>query len=172
MITICSKYFYKDKKNNNRIYCIDDVNECPEGMEYLNLYTKECMEKEKVSTKDLSNFQFKVKELNNLNIIYEEIALDDYHKTKNGIKIEGPNSKLQIGTEDYFQTENRSDLGVDLTKCTEKIRFKLGIQDRGKLIYKIIELDLNGTIIVNYSVYNSDNPREPLNLNVCQGENI
>jgi len=38
--TKCSKYFYRD--NNNNIHCIQEIDECPEDMIYLNLETGEC----------------------------------------------------------------------------------------------------------------------------------
>ena len=59
LITICEKYFYKDKNNNNKINCIQDIIECPEDMNYLNLETGEC--KEKVEPLEFLNFQYKIK---------------------------------------------------------------------------------------------------------------
>ncbi len=180
LLTICPKYFYKEKIKN-RIYCIDDINECPEGMNYLNLNTKECMENEKVSTKDFINYQFKVKDeeesLNKISEnIFEEMNLDDFYNYKKGIKIEGENSKIQIGTQKHFKTQNGSDLGIDfenLKNCLEKIRFKVGIKNNNnELIYKVVEMDLNGTRIVNYSVYDTDDLKTPLNLEKCKGQKI
>ena len=57
LLTKCENYYYKDKNNNNKIICIKNINECPEGMNYLNLETKEC--KEKVKPEDFINYQYK-----------------------------------------------------------------------------------------------------------------
>ena len=180
LLTTCPKYFYKDKNKNNKIYCIDDVNECPEGMNYLNLNTKQCIENEKVSTKDFINYQLKVKDggesLNQISHnIFEEINLDDFYKYKKGIKIEGENTKIQIGTEEYFKTENSSDLGIDfqnLKNCMEKIRFNVGIQKNNELIYKVFEMTLDGNKIIDYSVYDTSDLKTSLNLENCQGQKI
>jgi len=55
----CPNYFYKEKKNNNKINCIDNILECPEGMNYLNLETKEC--KENVSNRQLAEGYYQIK---------------------------------------------------------------------------------------------------------------
>ena len=177
-ITICPKYFYKDKKNNNRIYCIEDVNECPEELDYLNLDTKECTGKENAS--NFPNNRFKVKEETLISIsnnIFEEMSLIEYYELKEkiekGITLEGINSSLKIGTEDYFMIDN-SDLGIgiNLTNCTEKLRFKYGIEEKNKIIYKVFDITFNGNRIIDFSVHNTDNPKEPYNLDICQGEKI
>ena len=77
LITICPKYYYKNKFNNNKIICIEDVVECPEDMDYLNLDTGEC--KEKVFRKDFVDNAYKVKggeellEKVSKNIIFEYV---------------------------------------------------------------------------------------------------
>ena len=69
----CEYGFYKDKNNNNKIICINNVMECPKGMDYLNLSSKECVEEEKIKNHDFFLYKFESKNneiLNNsMNII-------------------------------------------------------------------------------------------------------
>ena len=178
LITICEKYFYKDKNNNNKIKCIQDINECPQNMNYLNLTSKECIEN--ISPKDLIDFQFKVKggeeKLKEIsNEIFDYIEFNDFYKEilrKRKIKIEGINSNLLIGTENNLKLQQDSDIGIDFGKCPEKLRFSFGIQNNNELVYKVFEVIINGTKIINYDAYDTDNLETPLNFKPCEGEKI
>ena len=180
LITICPKYFYKDKINNNKINCIEDINDCPEGMNYLNLDTKECLEKQKVSPQDFINFHFKVKGGEDLlkeisDDIFEYIEFDDLYEEiikRYKIKIEGKNVKLQIGSEEILKKQVDSDIGIDLGDCPDKIRFNLGQQNNNELIYKVFEITFKGTKIVKYYIYDPNDLETPLDLKECEGQKI
>ena len=184
LITNCSNYYYKDKNNNNKIICVENIKECPEGMNYLNLDTKECLEKEKVSPMDFLNFQFKIKggeeSLNKIaDEIFEYIEFDELYqeiKRRNEIKkikVEGLNAKLLIGTEENLKKQNGEDIGFDNGKCSDIIRFSLGIQNNyNDLIYKVFELHVNGTKIVKYYAYDTNDLKTPLDLTSCEGQTV
>ena len=59
LITVCPKYFYKDKNNKNKIHCIDNVEDCPEDMDYLDLDSNEC---KNITDRELLYSNCKVKE--------------------------------------------------------------------------------------------------------------
>ena len=97
-------YIYKNKNDNNKINCINDITECPEDIHYLNLDIREC--KNDVSTNDLIKYQYKIKggeeALNKVSNekIFKEKTFDDAliaFLNKNRVTIKGINSNLQIG---------------------------------------------------------------------------
>ena len=176
LLSICPKYFYKDKNNQNKIHCIEDINDCPESMKYLNLDTKEC--KEEASPQDFLNYQFKLKgneELLNKvsDEIFETVEFDDFFKEafkRRKIQLEGIDSKLQIGTENNIKKQNGFDIGIDFGNCPDIIRFNYGIQQNEELIYKICELEINGTKIIKKDFYDPNNLKRPLSLEPCEGQ--
>jgi len=181
LITKCPKYFYKDKNNNNKINCIEDIKECPYGMDYLNLDTGEC--KEKANLKDFMEFQYRVKGdeelLNNVsnNIFFEYKQFPEFFinfiKEKN-IKIEGLNSVLRIGLEENIKKQDDSNVGIDFGDCPQIIRTKYGIKKSNEIIYKVIDLPFKGRRLLadKYYLYDSDNLETPLNLSVCENQKI
>ena len=179
LITICPKYYYKNKYNNNKIICIEDITECPKDMDYLNLDTGEC--KEKIFRNDFADNAYKVKggeelleEVSN-NIIFEYVDFYEFFEEflrKNKIKIKGINSNLQIGLEDNLKNPDDSDIGVDLGDCPEKLRIKYEIKNADDIIYKVYEITLNGTKIVKWNAYNIEDLEKPLDLSPCQNQKI
>ena len=77
LITVCPKYFYKDKNNKNKIHCIDNVEDCPEDMDYLDLDSNEC---KNISDRELLYSNYKVKEKKNEQLMntISDIVLFEY----------------------------------------------------------------------------------------------
>jgi hypothetical protein len=89
------------------------------------------------------------------------------------MKIEGLNAKLLIGTEENLKKQNGDDIGFDNGKCSDIIRFNLGIQNNDNdLIYKVFELHFNGTRIVKYYAYDTKDLKTPLDLTSCEGQTV
>ena len=182
LITICDNYYYKDKNNNNKIHCInDDILECPEGMDYLNLDTGECKSEAKIQ--DFISFQYKVKGgadlLNTVsdNIFFEyrqfPEVLDEY-LTKNKIQIKGIKSNLQIGYSENLKKPDDSNIGIDFGDCPYILRTRVEVKrpEQFDNLYKVIDLEMNGTTIVNYSVHNTYDLTTPVNLSVCENQTV
>ena len=179
LITVCQRYFYKDKKDNNKINCINDITECPESMGYLNLDTREC--KDNVNTNDLIKYQYQVKggeeSLNDVSnkIIFKEKNFDDAlidFLNNNRVIIKGINSNLQIGYEENLKNYYKDNIGINLGNCLDVIRLKYGIKNGTNIIYKVIDVNFNGTRYVNYTLYNTDDLRTPLNLTPCENQTV
>ena len=175
-LTICPKNYYKDKNNN--IHCIGDISECPEGMDYLNSNTGECQEKP--SLHHLMDFQYKVnggieslnKASNELIFQYKnfsDYAYEFYSKNKNKIKIEGLDSNVLFGPKDNLKNPNDVDIGVDLGDCPEIVRLKYDIKN---IICKVVDLTIDGTKIIDFELYDTDNLETPLNKSYCENQTI
>ena len=176
-LTICPQNYYYDK--NNKIHCIGDISECPEGMDYLNSNTGECQEKP--SLHQLMDFQYKTKggkdSLNKASndIIFQYKNFSDYiyeFFTKNKIKIEGLDSNLIIGLKDNLKNPDDTTIGVDLGNCPEIVRIKYGIKSASNIIYKVVDLTFNGTRYVDFDLYNTDDLETPLNKSYCENQTI
>ena len=179
LITICSKYFYINKNDNNKINCINDITECPEDINYLNLDTREC--KNDVSTNDLIKYQYKLKggeeALNKVSNekIFKEKTFDDAlidFLNKNRVTIKGINSNLQIGYEENLKKYYKDNIGINLGNCLDIIRLKYGIKKGTNIVYKVIDVNFNGTRYVNYSLYNTEDLHTPLNLTPCENQTV
>ena len=179
LITNCPKYFYKDKNNNYKINCIEDIKECPSGMDYLNLDTREC--KEKANTIDFMQYKYKVKGdeelLNKIsnNIFFDYKQFPEFFINfieEQNIKIEGLNSVLKIGLEENIKKQDNSDIGIDFGDCPKIIRTKYEIKENNKIIYKVIDLKYEGRRLTNYKIYNTDNLETPLDLSVCENQTV
>ena len=171
----CPQYFYKNKSENIKINCIKDIIECPEGMDYLNLDTREC--KDNVNTNDLIKYQYKVKggeEL--LNEVSNKILFEtnDFSGTlidflnENRIIIKGINSNLYFGYEDNLKDSYKDNIGINLDNCLNVIRAVYGINYGTKIVYKVIEVNLNGIKLVDYSLYDINDLSTSLNLKFCE----
>jgi len=179
LIIICPKYFYKDKNNNNKINCITDIKECPPGMDYLNLNTRECIEKANIN--NFMEFQYKVKGdeelLNNIsnNFFYEYKQFPEFFSNfikEQNFKIEGLNSVLQIGLEENIKKQDDSNTGYDFGDCPKIIRTKYGIKDDNNIIYKVIDFSFKGKRLTKYYVYDTNNLETPLDLSVCENQTV
>jgi len=179
LITNCPKYFYKDKNNNNKINCIEDIKECPDEMNYLNLDTGEC--KEKVDSIDFMKYRYKVKGdeelLNNIsnNIFFEYKQFPEFFPNfikEQNIKIEGLNSVLQIGLEENMKNQNDSNIGIDFGDCPRIIRTKYKIKEDNNIIYKVIDFQYKGRRLTKYYLYDTDNLETPLDLSVCENQTV
>ena len=145
--TKCSKYFYRD--NNNNIHCIQEIDECPEDMIYLNLETGEC--RKEVSDIEIIRGKYKLKlndnELekegdNMLKRITNDIDLLN-EIPENGISIEGYNEIINIGKviNDTIKTDSKI---INLGECPDLLRINLNIKDFGQnLLYQNIDLKYN-----------------------------
>ena len=179
LTTICPKYFYKDKNNNNKINCIEDVEECPENMDYLNLVTKECQEE--VNYGNLKEFQYKVKggkdkanEISN-NVLFEYKSFPEFFEdyvNRYKIKIKGYNTNIQIGSEENLKNPDDTDIGIDLGDCPDIIRTKFEMKHNNEIIYKVVDFTFNGRKYVDYYLYDTDDLETPLNLSSCENQNI
>ena len=181
MVTVCPKYFYKDKKNNSKIYCVDNIDECPEGMDYLNLVLKEC--KENISNKELlsSTYQIKEKKNEQLTNKISEIVINEYKESpefvseylkNNTIQVKGNNSNLQFGIEENMKKANYLNIGIDFGNCIENILSNYSINNINDLILKVLELFFNETRIVKYYFYNIKDLNNPLDLLYCKDQII
>ena len=173
--TKCSKYFYRD--NNNNIYCIQEIDECPKDMIYLNLETGEC--RKEVSDFELikGKYQLKLKE-NQLeketDNLLKKVANDKdlfNEIPENGIKIEGYNEIITMGivNNDSIKTDLKT---INLGECPHLLRANLNIiGPEQSLLYKIIDFKYDDT---NNSIrfYNSEYLDKPKNISYCENENI
>ena len=180
LLTYCPKYFYKDKYNK-KINCVEDIMECPQGMDYLNLNTSEC--KENANPEDFINYQYKIKggedELNKIADIifktYQDIPefLDDI-LSKKKIKIKGINSTLQIGYADFLKANDIKDVSIDFGDCPQRITFNITSVDNKefKPTIKVVDLVVNNTRLIHYDFYDSKDFMKPLDITPCKNEII
>ena len=125
----CTKYFYKDKKDNNNIICINNITECPTGMNFLNKETREC--KDSITINDIISNQTQVKGKNEIfdeitnNLIFKADNLDgslvDF-LNESRIIVTGINSKLQIGYVENMKDFYKDNIGINLDNCLNIIR--------------------------------------------------
>jgi len=174
--TKCSKYFYRD--NNNNIHCIQEIDECPEDMIYLNLETGEC--RKEVSDIEIikGKYQLKLKE-NELekeadNLLKKAVNDKDLFNEipENGIKIEGYNEIITMGIviNDTIKTNSKT---FNLGECPHLLRINFGISESEQnLLYQCIELKFEDTT-KSIRFYNSeflDEKKE--NISYCKNQNI
>jgi len=173
--TRCSKYFYRD--NNNTIHCIQEINECPEDMIYLNLETGEC--RKKVSDIEIikGKYQLKIpedkleKESNNLfkKVANNKDLFDEIQE--NGISIEGYNEIINMGivNNDTIKTDSKT---INLGECPHLLRINLNIKESEQnLLYQSIDLKFNDTS-KSIRFYNSEFMDKPKNISYCENQNI
>ena len=169
MKTICDKYFYKEKNNNNKINCIQDINECPEEMIYLNLDTGEC--RQNVTIEDTIRNRYKIKggkeeldqfsqQLNSsfVNKTWMEAFFDYLSKFK--FEIEGQNSKMKIAKLNNFTD-------VDFGECPYILRTQFKIND---IYVKYVEFEMSDRKHINYQFI--DNMYQPLNSSACENQKV
>ena len=173
--TKCSKYFYRD--NNNNIHCIQEINECPEDMIYLNLETGEC--RKEVSDIEMikGKYQLKLneseleKEANNL---FKKFVNDKELSNEipeNGIKIEGYNEIINMGivNNDTIKTDSKT---INLGESPHLLRINLNIKEpEQNLLYQSIDLKFeDGSKSIRF--YNSEYLDKPSNISYCENQSI
>ena len=170
----CSKYFYRD---NSNIHCIQEIDECPEDMKYLNLETGEC--RKEVSDIEIikGKYQLKVNESeleNEADNLFKKAVNDKdlfNEIPKNGIKIEGYNEIINMGivNNDTIKTDSRT---INLGECPHLLRLNLGITgSEQNLLYQCIELKVEDTT-KSIRFYNSEYLDKPKNISYCENQNI
>ena len=172
----CSKYFYRDNKNN--IHCIQEFDECPEDMIYLNLETGEC--RKEVSDIEIIKGKYKLIDLEKkANELFIKVVNDKdlfSEIPENGIKIEGYNGIINMGivNNDTIKTSSET---LKLGGCPDLLRINLNINEpEQNLLYQSIDLkikddekNINGKSI---RFYNSELLDKPKDLSYCKNQNI
>ena len=164
--TICEKYYYKDKKNNNKINCIQNINECPEEMNFLNLDTGECRQNVTAEEALYNRYQIKGRkeELDEFSQNFVNRTWSDAffeYLMRNNFVLEGENSNLRIS-----KVENLT--GIDFGECP----FILRAQYKTDVMAKVIEFEFKGKRIVNYTFLDANNMLKPLNSSACENQRI
>jgi len=163
--TICDKYFYKDKNNNNKINCIKDINECPEEMIYLILDTGEC--KQNITIEETLHYKFQIKggkeELDQfsqnfinktfLNAFLEYLNKDNY-------TLKGQDSNLTL-------THIKNLKGFDFGDCPYILRTQYKVND---IYVKMIQFEIGGKKNIHYNFI--DNLSQPLNVSDCENQKV
>ena len=173
--TKCSKYFYRD--NNNIIHCIQEIDECPEDMIYLNLETGEC--RKEVSDIEIikGKYQFKLNENefeNEADNLLKKVVNDKdlfNEIPANGIKIEGYDEIITMGivNNDTIKTDSKT---LDLGECPNLLRLNLGISESEQnLLYQCIDLKFEDKT-KDIRFYNSEFLDKPKNISYCKNQNI
>ena len=169
--TKCSKYFYRDNKNN--IHCIQEIDECPKDMIYLNLETGEC--RKEVSDIEIikGKYQLKLNE-NELkkesNDLFKKIINDKdlfNEIPENGIKIEGYNEIINMGiaNNNTIKTDSKT---INFGECLNLLRINLKIiGPEQNFLYQNIDLKV-GDNLKDIKLYNSENLDESTNLSYCK----
>ena len=165
-ITFCDKYFYKDINNNNKINCIQDINECPEYMIYLNLDTGECRQSVTVEETIANRYQIKGGK-DELNLFSQNIvnrtwteAFLDFLMKKN-YELKGQNSNLQI-----IKVENLT--GIDFGECPYILR----AQYKTNIMVKFIEVEIRGNKNISYTFLDGNDMLKPLDSSACENQKI
>ena len=157
-ITICPKYFYKDKNNNSKIICINDIKDCPLNMSYINSTTNEC-----ISNENQNNITFEYKN-------FSDFAI--YFLKKNKIKLNTTNkiySNLQ--TECSEKPEHRN-IKRNLDTFPEIIRTRIELKSKTKTVYKNIDFFFKGIKIMKYNLYLSDDLTSNYGLNSNETQKV
>ena len=164
--TICDKYFYKDKNNNNKINCIQDISECPEDMKYLNLETGECRQNVTIEETLYNRYQIKggKEELNQfsqniINRTWPEAFFE--YLMKNNYVLKGQDSNLQIG-----KVENLTD--IDFGECPYILR----TQYQTNVLVRFIEVEIRGKNKISYTFLDGNDMLKPLDSSSCQNQKI
>ena len=172
----CSKYFYRD--NDNNIHCIQEFDECPKDMIYLNLETGEC--RKEVSDIEIIKGKYKLIESEKItNDLFKKVVNDKDLFSEipvNGIKIEGYNEIIIMGivNNDTIKTSSET---LKLGECPDLLRINLNINEpEQNLLYQSIDLkirddekNINGKSI---RFYNSEFLDKPKNISYCKNQNI
>ena len=175
--TICDKYFYKDKNNNNKINCIQDINECPEGMNYLNLDTGECGQNATIEDTLNNRYQLKGKE-KELNKYSPKFVLTTWSEaffeilSRNNYVLEEKDSEIRIVPSENFNNFNQSSEDNDFEECPYLLRTKYKMKIKNNLVVKVIEFELMGKHHFNYHIYDTDNLFEPVTSSVCENKTV
>lgn len=173
----CSKYFYRD--NDNNIFCIKEIIECPDDMIYLNLITGECQKN--VSNSEIIRGKYQINlSSEKLEKKSEEIMKDIVNDTellnyieKNDIKMYGIDSEIQMGK--LLQIIKTDSKTIDIGECPEILRLNLSIKEPEKFLYKIIDFKTvrnSKTNELNYKFYRTSDLDNPINDSICQNQNI
>ena len=72
--------------------------------------------------------------------------------------------------EDNFKDSYVDNIGINLDNCLNIIRGVHGIKKENKIIYKVIEVNLNGIKYVDCSLCNTDDLSASLNLKFCENQ--
>ena len=177
-----SSMCYRECKNghySNGEKCIEDILQCPEGMNYLNLDTGEC--KENASSYDFINYQYKIRggenelneEANKIFFDYKDFPdlLNELLSEKK-IKIKGIDSTLLIGYESLLKIADISDISIDFGDCPKRVALNYSEKYGDNVVIKVIDLVFQGTRLVEYHFYDNKNLNKPLDINTCANNNI
>ena len=174
----CKKYFYRDSEN--KIVCIDNIDECPKEMIYLNLETYEC--KKNISNTELIRGKYQI----NVNSSIIENISNDLLKElkefpelinevleKRNIEIIGNDSNMQIGK--FNDKDKPISSTFDFGKCPEILRLNLNISKAGtnELLYRVIDFRKKGEADEkSYRFYRNEESDKPLNISDCENQTI
>ena len=171
----CPKYYYEE---NNNIYCIEDLKQCPREVKYLNLETGEC--RDDVSNEDLIRGKYLL-DLNNteldeksndiMMLLKDHIDLMNEILISRNIEIMGTESNIQIGL--FFNTSNEYYRKIDFGNCPEILRLHLNISQPEELMFKIIDFKtIRYGNKIEYEFYRTSDIYNPLNTQDCENQTI